>query len=144
MGGRSKLSQIKTHIAMNSLTDQAAQVLAEIDAELAICEKATAGPWEAGAESGMAFLSARDRCIPGVSDIGLYADDTTTSEGLRNLGFIAASRTVCPKSLRCLKTAIEGLSPAYNALPAGRAWLPWEIGVADKLTTLINQWNENK
>lgn len=29
---------------MNSLTEQAAQVLAEIDEQLAICEKATAGP----------------------------------------------------------------------------------------------------
>lgn len=125
---------------MNSLTDQAAQVLAEIDAALAICEKATAGPWEAGAESGMAFLSARDRCIPGISDIGLYADDTTTSEGLRNLGFIASARTVCPKSLRMNKTAIEGFLEITHDSPIGAAGKRAE----SRLNTLISQWNENK
>lgn len=92
-------------------------MLQEIDEQLAICEKATAGPW---------------------TETGLWLNASIPFES-NDRAFIASARTVCPKALRCLKTAIEGLLVILD-YSVGHAHLK-----ADKaLTTLINQWEEIK
>lgn len=140
---------------MNSLTDQAAQVIAEIDAELAICDKATAGPWRAIAgDSYCAYPTViKDKgphfILFDVNDVEKEtAEADTRFPGMDiDATFIASARTVCPKSLRCLKTAIEGWLKLTTRPPGDT---PDEVchtidGYADDaeeiLTTLITQWN---
>ena len=105
------------------ITEQAAQVLQQIDAALALAEKATKGPWDAGAEGDdMLYASA------GGSDWIALAEINR-----RDAAFIAASRTLLPASLRCLKTAIEGLLEIYDATDG--------YDTADVvLTALLDQW----
>ena len=113
-----------------NITEQAATVLQEIDAALAICEKATAGPWEHYHEemppSMLCTLSFETVRVKGGGNLFRQSEAA-------NATFIAASRTLLPASLRCLKTAIEGLK-----------WLslhPDNVIGNKTLTTLINQWN---
>ena len=112
-----------------NITKQAAIVLQEIDAELAICEKATIGVWRHD-ESEMPAGKVKHTEGYLVATCQMRPDAT----------FIAASRTVCPKSLRCLKTAIEGLLKRAVFYP------PTEVShfAETQLTALITQWNENK
>ena len=129
-----------------NITEQAAQVLAEIDAELAICEKATAGPWRAIAgDSYCAYPTVIKGKGPhfilfDVNDVEKEtAEADTRFPGMDiDATFIASARTVCPKSLRCLKTAIEGLLVGIDTRN-GRDFATTACEVA--LTTLINQWN---
>lgn len=122
---------------MNSLTDQAAQVLAEIDAALAICEKATAGPWATKLSVGDYNVKVTNIWTNIVGKrIGAITHKNPDHES--NATFIASARTVCPKSLRCLKTAIEGLLVGIDTRN-GRDFATTACEVA--LTTLINQWN---
>lgn len=121
-----------------NITEQAATVLQEIDAALAICEKATAGPWTLG--KGVKTIREQGKAGPYgfVARTHLAGEfcPRNDKEKNDNASFIAASRTICPTALRCLKTAIEGLK-----------WLSLhsENVIGNKtLTTLINQWNENK
>ena len=119
------------------ITDQAAQVLAEIDAALAICDKATAGPLVRCNNSDV-FTDTDDarRGIAGnhIADCD-PSNDKTCEQARNDAAFIASARTVCPKSLRCLKTAIEGLLPLVRELDD----IPNSAG--HLLTTLITQWN---
>tara|TARA_R110000868_G_scaffold151222_1_gene374890 strand:+ start:1084 stop:1446 length:363 start_codon:yes stop_codon:yes gene_type:complete len=117
-----------------NITERAAQVLQEIDEQLAICEKATARPWEHH-KTGYAVHGFDGGFICKTE----YADADAAKRRQENAAFIAAARTVCPKSLRCLKTAIEGQLKRYlsnrrfgedTALPS------WQ-----DLTALITQWN---
>lgn len=138
-----------------SLTDQAAQVLAEIDAELAICEKdgellpELAVDFEAAHSFEDSYdvpgsewmccdiCKAEDK--PGIFSNGIPHDETC--KVFRANRIIAASRTVCPKSLRMNKTAIEGLlSVADYRVEFGHLQDKAAIALKD----LINQWNENK
>lgn len=118
---------------MNSLTDQAAKVLAEIDAALAICEKATVGllRWE-----GDCLMESDGAIIMDASTFG--EADTAWLKGHADM--YLTSRTVCPKSLRCLKTAIEGLLKRAVFYP------PTEVShfAETQLTAIITKWNENK
>lgn len=133
---------------MNSLTDQAAQVLAEIDAELAICDKATAGPWRAIAgDSYCAYPTViKDKgphfILFDVNDVEKEtAEADTRFPGMDiDATFIASARTVCPKSFRCLKTAIEGCLDK-KSWDASIHQMYIRQDAEEILTTLINQWN---
>jgi hypothetical protein len=102
-----------------SITDRAAQVLQQIDAALALAEKATPGPWRHH-KTGYAIHGFDGGFICKTE----YADKDAAKHRQENATFIAASRTILPASLRCLRTAIEGLEAAHVALPDGddTAW----------------------
>ena len=132
-----------------NLTEQAAIVLAELDAELAICEKAAVGPWYYWDQKGNDLISTGK--VEGTLICGLAGFQSKKPE----FRFIASARTVCPTALRCLKTAIEGLLQTRKSAAAikkihwgddgdcgadGRACDIYDFST-DALTTLINQWN---
>ena len=104
-----------------STIEKANQVLAEIDAALALAEKATAGPWISEDEwVGKGHSAIATTCH--------YAHDADAA-------FIAESRTLLPTSLRCLKTAIEEW--VYLA-----ETIPFRHMAIEPLTTLLNQWQK--
>ena len=104
-----------------SITERAAIVLQQIDAALALAEKATPGPWESEGDS--VFIQQGDGFTNGVAQ-------TLSGDLLSDAAFITSARTLLPTSLRCLKVAIEGL------LPACGYW----VGCAEALTALLDQW----
>ena len=123
---------------MNSLTDQAAKVLAEIDEQPALADKATAVPWYYWDQKGNDLISTGK--VEGTLICGLAGFQSKKPE----FRFIAASRTVCPTALRMLKTAIEGLLEIYK-YDAGNGCCTYGCDtptIAENLlTSLINQWN---
>ena len=108
-----------------SITDRAQKVLAEIDAALALAEKATKGPW-------IAEDSWVGKGNSAVATTCHYAHDAD-----------ATSRTLLPASLRCLKTAIEGLMAAreWNE-QTGEEFLPRYASEA--LTAICDQWQAGR
>ena len=92
-----------------NITDRAQKVIAEIDAALAVSEKATPGPWADRFNHESAFgpmhqVMTEER--PGYCwAINGLGGDMSPADA----AFIAASRTLLPTSLRCIKTAIEAL-----------------------------------
>ena len=127
---------------MKSLTEQAAQVLVEIDAALALADKATAGPWATKLSVGDYNVKVTNIWTNIVGKrIGAITHKNPDHES--NATFIASARTVCPKSLRMNKTAIEGmLEILFNA---GKSSIDSMFRVACEatLTTLINQWRKD-
>ena len=130
-----------------SITEQATQVLVEIDAELALADKATAGPWRAIAgDSYCAYPTViKDKgphfILYDVNDVEKEtAEADTRFPGMDiDAAFIASARTVCPKSLRCLKTAIERRLKCYlcnRRFLEDTALTSWQ-----DLNELITQWN---
>ena len=122
---------------MNSLTEQAATVLQEIDEQLALADKATAGPWTASEELGTI------RSGYGQDLLAVCSLTVIQREAQRNAAFIASARTVCPTALRMLKTAIEGLLEIAESETSAD---PYEAcnhpsDANETLTALINQWN---
>lgn len=109
-----------------NITERAAIVLQQIDAALATAETATPGPWyNAG---GWTVLSELD------SGTMICNMPNGMEKRIETVSFIAASRTLLPTSLRCLRTAINGLLKARDATVQLRAH-------ADPLlTTLCDQW----
>lgn len=138
-----------------NLTDQATQVLVEIDAELALADKATAGPWRAIAgDSYCAYPTVIKDKGPHfiIYDVNHVEKETAEADtrfpGMDiDAAFIASARTVCPTALRMLKTAIEGLLEIYK-YDSGNGCCDYGCDtptIAENLlTTLIAQWNENK
>lgn len=128
-----------------NIIEQASKVLAEIDEQLAICEKATAGPWTLG--KGFKTIREQDKAGPFgfVARTHLAGEfcPRNDKEKNDNASFIASSRTVCPKALRCLKVAIEGCLDK-------RSWddsihqMYIRQDAEEILTEIIAQWNENK
>ena len=121
------------------IQDRAAKVLQEIDDALAMAEKATPGPWEV---SGRTIFHYE----PGIGNriCDSYGKDSD---------FIAASRTLLPKSLRCLKTAIEGLLPVvmqvknHHPDDMDRGRCPHCLalaGASTALTTICDGWEATK
>ena len=112
------------------ITEQAATALQEIDEQLALADKATAGPWfqpQSAKHLIYTHPAGGDNVLAMDDRIGAYED----------AAFIAASRTLMPTSLRCLKTAIEGLLEIYDATDG--------YDTADVvLTALLNQWEATK
>jgi hypothetical protein len=96
------------------ITDRAAIVLQQIDAELALAEKATPGPWrniDTGAASVLHFPDQPKTNRPEFDGV-FYLHTVNRRE---DATFIATSRTLLPASLRCLKTAIGSLKAIYIA-----------------------------
>ena len=115
-----------------SITDRAAQVLQQIDAALALAEKATPGPWHSQNPSYRVYVG-NVKSSPPIAEMLTH----TSHERDTDATFIAASRTLLPASLRCLKTAIEGLLEIYDATDG--------YDTADVvLTALLNQWEATK
>ena len=117
-----------------TLTERTQKVLTEIDAALGLAEKATPGPWakDWGRVRG-------DQCET-VCQVE-RPNDFMEEPWISDAAFIAASRTLLPASLRCLKTAIEGLSKQLNA--------DYEdyydvAGQRELLTTLCDQWEAGR
>ena len=106
------------------ITDRAALVLQQIDAALALAEQATQGPW-------IAEDSWVGKGNSAVATTCHYAHDADAA-------FIAASRTLMPASLRCLRTAIEGLLIGSDTRN-GRDFAT--SACEDALTTLCDQWS---
>ena len=125
-----------------NITEQAAQVLAEIDAELALAEKATAGPWTLG--KGVKTIREQGKAGPYgfVARTHLAGEfcPRNDKEKNDNAAFIASARTVCPTALRMLKTAIEGLLYLSEYSEQSDECGCYKYA-SEKLTTLINQWN---
>jgi hypothetical protein len=107
-----------------NITDRAAIVLQEIDAALEMAEKATPGPWYQGCDLNSAVFDRQGRDIVPDCD----PDDAA---------FIATSRTLLPASMRCLKTAIEGLLKTIKPFRFPDEDRP---EAHDALTTLCDQW----
>jgi hypothetical protein len=142
-----------------NITERAQKVLTEIDAALAMADKATQGPWTmcGGYTPHYSAIQAS-----GVYVIHQFADQTTDKEQGRplpapsaeqqrhNAAFIAASRTLLPASLLCLKTAIEGLMKLHKVNDTSEVlnvsitmgMSRFESNVA--LTTLCDQWEAER
>jgi hypothetical protein len=112
-----------------SITERAAQVLQQIDAALALAEKATKGPW-------IAEDSWVGKDNSAVATTCHYAHDADAA-------FIATSRTLLPASLRCLKTAIEGLLAAreWNE-QTGEEFMP--SYAAESLAAICDTWDAGR
>jgi len=106
-----------------NITERAKKVLTEIDAALEMAEKATAGPWYKGGGINSAVFDSSGRDIVPDCD----PDDAA---------FIAASRTLLPTSLRCLKMAIGSLR-AIHIAASNEADSEFALKT---LTTLCDQW----
>jgi hypothetical protein len=110
-----------------TITDRAAIVLQEIDSALKMAEKATDGPWVV-----VCGFTVQQPSYPFRVVAELDNAETIPTEREIDANFIAAARTGWPKSLHCLKTAIEGQ-------------LRWLFpGNADTLTTLCDLWDDTK
>ena len=110
------------------ITEQAAQVLQQIDAALALAEKANTGYVHRKEEPGAVYMG---------NDLQQQWIEIHSVKPLDDGAFIAASRTLLPASLRCLKTAIEGLLEIYDATDG--------YDTADVvLTALLDQWEAAK
>lgn len=92
----------------------------------------------------MSFLAPKEASI--ASKTWLFAAGSVTQLSA-TCESIASARTVCPKALRCLKTAIKGLLEIYK-YDSGNGCCDYGCDtptIAENLlTTLIAQWNENK
>lgn len=110
-----------------TIQERAAKVLQQIDAALA--------RWDAEVLCGKGSFSTINPqpTVPHhyVSFGGRHVADVI---GESNAAFIAASRTLLPTSLCCLKTAIEGLLKIMKR--SHPYWLDDEIA----LTILCDQW----
>lgn len=130
-----------------NITEQATQVLAEIDAALAICEKATAGPWDWAVEGNVlrpyADLISPTRTILAPRHDGNFGSELRSLPQDRN--FIAHSRTVCPKSLEIIRDDINAWLAITDTNCDNDGMICRNVEIAEKrLTALIAQWNSNK
>lgn len=109
---------------MKSIQERADIVLREIDAAIALAEKATPGPW--WNESCVLHCKA-----PEWTDEVHACDHPVKTERDEDGDFIAAARTLVPTSLRCLKAAIELMLMRMDG-----GWTD------DILRTLCAQWEK--
>lgn len=129
-----------TNTNMN-IQDRANSVLKQIDEALALEEKATEGPWEwtdnvrYTGDGGLPCYALTGNDGYGVlcCDGAANSPQMLGEDGRANATFIAASRTLLPTSLRCLKTATEDW--LYLA-----ETVPFREMAANRLITLCDQW----
>lgn len=125
-----------------NIQQRAATVLQEIDAALALAEKATLGPWTHH-KTGYAIHGFDNGFICKTE----YGDADASKRRQENAAFIAASRTGWPTALRCLKTAIEGLLE-MQAANRDNFGGNRDAGIAQvfraRLTALCNQWEASR
>ena len=120
------------------ITERAAKVLQEIRAERALAEKVTENfsIGDGYDEDGSLIVSGGDYF--GDTLIGL----SDTYENCRtDCRFVAASRTLTPKLLHMMETAIEGLLPICE-LGGGRS--EGNFMAEHVLATIFTQWEETK
>ena len=121
-----------------NIAEQAAAVLQEIDEQLALADKATAGPWATKLSVGDYNVKVTNIWTNIVGKrIGAITHKNPDHES--NATFIASARTVCPTALRMLKTAIERRLKCYlsnRRFLEDTALTSWQ-----DLNELINQWN---
>jgi len=117
-----------------TITERATKVLTEIDAALEMAEKATPGPWENSPAIGNMIVSLDDR-------VAMETDPCIgTGDRPCDAIFIATSRTLLPKSLRCLKTAMQAIA-WYNDIAEDKT----ERKIALRtLATLCDQWEASR
>lgn len=117
-----------------TIQERAALVLQQIDAELARARKPPLGPWETDLKAKHPAVFTEDGDFVGV--------DMTPATA----AFIATSRMLTPKSLRCLKTGIEGLltllqlNSTEEMLNISMTMAASEDTARVTLTTLCDQW----
>jgi hypothetical protein len=112
------------------ITDRAAQVLREIDAALALAEKATQGPW-------IAEDSWVGKDNSAVATTCHYAHDADAA-------FIAASRTLLPASLQIIRDDIKAWLELRDSLKVGRDDVTtWDF-CNRRLTAICDQWRAAK
>ncbi len=121
-----------------SIQERAAEVLREIDAALELAEKATPGPWEARFSHNSIF-GPINQVMQGDGNGCFLAINACMSAPGDDPFFIAASRNGWPKTLRALKTAIEGL---LEILACGILSAP--ATAQRQLTTILDQWEAAK
>ena len=130
-----------------SITSRAAIVLAEIDAALALAEKATPGPWEIGNENNQCCdVSLPKDLTISLDRQGRFASAFVIerSEMLGNAHFIAASRTLLPASLQIIRDDIKAWLELRDSLQVGRDDVTtWDF-CNRRLTTLCDQWEATK
>ena len=119
---------------------RAAKVLQEIDAALALAEKATKGPWDKSRYHYPRFIVQRTNGQDNDAFPGVRSVCETEQSKPHDAAFIASSRTGWPTALRCLKTAIEGMLNSH-AMLLKHDWDACELTTA--LSTLCDQWNQN-
>ena len=112
-------------------------MLQEIDEQLALADKATAGPWATKLSVGDYNVKVTNIWTNIVGKrIGAITHKNPDHES--NATFIAAARTVCPTALRMLKTAICTLAAQAEVDTKLRGFA--ESAAIDALATIINQW----
>ena len=128
-------------MSSTSITDRAAQVLAEIDAALALAEKATPGPWKVSDNN--TDIEADQPAFPGVRDSTgeLLVDIFGTSETVKaDSAFIAASRTLLPTSLQIIRDDIKAWLELRDSLQVGRDDVrTWDF-CNRRLTAILDAW----
>lgn len=105
---------------MNTLTDRLTAYYAHLDAQLALCDAATAGPWREGTfnvwqdDLLLPICEMRHRSYKdgGVTQMLVKGDSSETMQN--DAAFIAAARTGYPDTLRNLKRAMEALEEFRN------------------------------
>ena len=123
-----------------NIQDRAALVLQQIDAALALADKATPGPWP-NKDNHKPYQVVWINRAEGYCTLELLAQDAA---------FIAASRNGWPASLRCLKTAIDGLLKLHKAndtsevLNVSMTMSMSRFESIAALTTLCDQWEAGR
>ena len=130
-----------------TITKRADLVLQQIDAALALAEKATPGPLrvvegqsELGDTNEFESWAQIETTSHRESDPVLMEIWNPNDEEVDTLKMFAASRTLLPASLRCLKTAIEGLLKVLQHHGDGG----YKDDSNEHLTTLCDQWEASR
>lgn len=114
---------------MTTITERAAIVLQQIDAALALAERASPGPWEVKESQGWGKSH--------VTNVGTLMRHSERIKNEENASFVAASRTLLPASLRALKTVIHTFAAIVEA---DRLRGLIESAASDALTSICDQW----
>lgn len=132
-----------------TIQHRAALVLQQIDDALALAEKATPGPWQVTgcdkhANKDTAYIKVRGTRLGAkwqIADVRFIEAENFSGqkEAQQLAAFIAASRTLLPASLRCLKAAIEVFlnDKVWNELYKQYVRRHDSLTV---LTTILDQW----
>lgn len=134
-----------------NITERAAIVLQEMDAALALAEKATPGPWLAQEGSNtnddnkIFIRESDDVRHAGGCWLAEMVGQLIAGNERDNAAFIATSRTLLPTSLLCLKTSIDELLEIIaEAAEDSHGERRLRIVAVNALTTLCDQWEAGR
>jgi hypothetical protein len=117
-----------------STTDRAAIVLQQIDAALALAEKATPGPWDAS--DGVVGCNTTN----GYYMVTCDSQKTSHAQDIANAACIAASRTLMPASLQIIRDDIKAWLELRDSLKVGRDDVTtWDF-CQRRLTAICDTW----